>query len=190
MSRRYGKSATVTGSLVDEHGRPIRGAIVEVSSVAAVRGAAAVSGRALVTGADGGFRYTASGKSASRQLRFTYRYENPGDIVAADSLELHVKAGVKLGVKLKGAIVRYSGRVLSGPMPRAGKVVILQGRVKGAAWQTFASRRAKGKGGFKGTYRLKVRRPGTRLQFRARVLTEAGYPYLSVTGRAVTRRVK
>ena len=190
LARKYGKNVVVTGSLVDEHGRPIRGAVVEVSSVAAVRGAAAVNGKALVTGPDGGFRYTASAKTASRQLRFAYRYENPGEVVAADSLELHVKAAVKLGVKIKGSIVRYSGRVLSQPMPRAGKVVILQGRVKGASWQTFASRRARGKGAFKGTYRLKVRRPGTRLQFRARVLTEAGYPYLSVSGRTVTRVVR
>lgn len=190
LSRKYGKNALVTGSLVDEHGRPIRGAVVEVSSVAAVRGAAAVAGKAVVTGADGGFRYTASAKAASRQLRFTYRYENPGEVVAADSLELHVRAGVKLAVTLRGSLVRYRGRVLSGPMPRAGKVVILQGRVRGATWQTFASRRARGRGTFKGTYRLKVRRPGTRLQFRARVLTEAGYPYLSVTGRAVTRVVR
>ena len=190
LSRKYGRNALVTGSLVDEHDRPIRGAVIEVSSVAAVRGAAPVAGKAVVTGADGGFRYTASGRAASRQLRFTYRYENPGEVVAADSLELHVKAGVKLAVTLRGSLVRYGGRVLSGPMPRAGKVVILQGRVKGASWQTFASRRARGKGTFRGTYRLKVRRPGTRLQFRARVLTEAGYPYLSVTGRAVTRVVR
>lgn len=190
LARTYGKSAVVGGSLVDEDGRPIRGAVIEVSSVAAVRGAAPVAGKAIVTGADGGFRYTASAKTASRQLRFAYRYANPGEVVAADSLELHVKAAVKLGVKLKGSLVRYRGRVLSGPMPRSGKVVILQGRVKGARWQTFASRRARGKGGFRGTYRLKVRRPGTRLQFRARVLTEAGYPYLSVTGRAVTRVVR
>lgn len=190
LSRRYGKSAAVVGTLTDEHGRPIRGAVVEVSSVAAVRGAAPVAGKALVTGPDGGFRYKASARTASRMLRFAYRYENPGEIVAGDSLELHVKAAVKLAVRLQGAVVRYSGRVLSGPIPATGKLVILQGRVKGAGWQTFATRRARGRGTFRGRYRLKVRRPGTRLQFRARVLTEAGYPYLSTTGRAVTRTVR
>jgi hypothetical protein len=190
LTSKYGKSRTVVGRLTDEHGRPITGAVVEVSSIAAMRGAGEVAGKALTTAADGSFRYVASGKSASRTLRFVYRYENPGSIVAEDSLQLAVKAAVKLSVKITGARVTYSGRVLSGPIPKSGKLVVIQGRVRGSSWQTFATRTAKGKGAFKGAYRLKVRSRGTRLQFRARVLTEAGYPYASVNGRTITRKVR
>jgi hypothetical protein len=80
--------------------------------------------------------------------------------------------------------------VLSGSTPRGGKLVVLQGRVRGGRWQTFATRRARRGGAFRGAYRLKVRRPGVRLQFRARAVAEAGWPYLEATSRVVTRRVK
>jgi hypothetical protein len=97
---------------------------------------------------------------------------------------------VRLSVALRGAAVTYRGTVLSGPMPRGGKLVILQGRVKGKAWQTFASRRARAGGRFSGKYRLKLRVPGRKLQFRARVVAESGFPYLAGVSRAVTRTVR
>ena len=186
----FGQAVTATGRLVDEHGAPIRNAIVDVSSVATVRGAAAVAAQPAVTGADGTFTYRIDARASSRTLRFVYRYLRAGDVVSEASLGLRVRAAVRLAVRLKGAVVRYSGRVLSGPIPRAGKLVVLQGRVRGARWQTFASRRARGRGAFRGLYRLKVRRPGVRLQFRARVVAESGWPYLEATSKPVTRRVK
>ncbi|HEX2086441.1 MAG TPA: hypothetical protein VHF89_12215, partial [Solirubrobacteraceae bacterium] len=143
----FGRGAAITGRLVDEHGRPIRNAIVDVSATAAVRGAAAVPAQPAVTGGDGAFTYRVDGRASSRTLRFTYRYLRAGDVVADASLVLKVRARVRLSVRLRGAVVRYSGRVLSGSMPRSGKVVVLQGRVAGGRWQTFASRRASKRSG-------------------------------------------
>jgi hypothetical protein len=95
-----------------------------------------------------------------------------------------------MSVKLRGSVASYRGQVLAGAMPKSGKLVIVQGRAKGGSWQTFASRRA-GKGGvFKGRYRLKVRRPGRKLQFRVRVLAESGWNYTGVTSKPVTRTVR
>ncbi|HEV2815148.1 MAG TPA: hypothetical protein VGW10_17975 [Solirubrobacteraceae bacterium] len=187
---KFGQGTTVTGRLVDEHDRPIRNAIVDVHATPALRGAAAAPAQPAVTGSDGAFTYRVDGRASSRALRFTYRYLRAGDVVADAALTLRVRAAIRLSVKLRGIAVRYSGRVLSGQVPKAGKLVVLQGRVRGGRWQTFATRRAKGRGTFRGAYRLKVRRPGVRLQFRARAVAESGWPYLEATSRTVTRRVK
>jgi hypothetical protein len=186
----YGKGAVVAGRLVDESGRPIRGATVEVLEVASARGARPVSRPAVVTGEDGRFTYVVSRKASSSTLRFSYAAARGGEPVAQDELELRVSAAVRLSVRLRGTLVSYRGTVLSGPMPAGGKLVIVQGRAKGQPWQTFASRRARRGGTFKGRYRLKVRNPGRKLQFRARVVGESGYPYLAANSRAVTRTVR
>jgi len=186
----FGRSAVIVGRLVDEAGRPIRGATVEVAETVRVRGARGTAGPSVQTGPDGSFRYTVTRRASNRRLVFAYRHVRGGEVVTQDDLELDVRPGVRLRVSLAGAVVRYRGQVLAGAMPRTGKVVVLQGRVAGGRWQTFATRRARGAGRFRGRYRLNVRRPGQRLQFRARVLAESGWPYLAATSRVVTRRVR
>jgi hypothetical protein len=186
----YGRTITVRGRLVDDAGRPIQDAIVEVLETPARSGARAAAGRSAVTAADGSFVHRADGRAGSRTLTFLYRYERGGPVVARADLRLTVRAGVTLSVSLKGSVARYSGRVRAGFLPRGGKLVILQGRAKGGSWQTFASRRASRNGVFTGRYRLKVRRPGKQLQFRARVLTESGWNFASATSKTVTRRVR
>lgn len=187
----FGRSSVVEGRLADEEGRPIRDAIVDVASVVATRGARPASLQAAVTGADGSFRYAVAGRSATRSLTFAYRHLRGGAVTSSATLALRVRAGVKLAVRLRGTAVRYSGRVLAASLPKTGKLVVVQGRAKGGRWQTFASRRAKTKKGtFSGRYRLKVRRPGTRLQFRVRVVGESGWPYAAATSKVVTRTVR
>jgi hypothetical protein len=186
----YGRTLVAVGKLVDPSGRPIRAAIVDVTETPALKGAKAASGAPAVTGDDGSFRYTATSSAGTRSLTFSYRFQRQGAVVAQADLALTVKAGVKLAVKLKGIVASYTGRVLAGAMPKGGKLVIVQGRAKGGSWQTFASRRASKAGAFKGKYRLKVRRPGKKLQFRVRVISESGWNYAAVTSKAVTRTVK
>ena len=193
LTVRYGQGAVAEGRVVDEAGRPIGGAVVGVAAVTSVRGAKPVDRPAVVTGDDGRFTYAADRRARSETIRFSYAAERGGKPVAIDELELRVTAAVRLAVKLRGALVSYRGVVASGPMPRGGKLVIVQGRVRGKAWQTFATRRARGTGGagrFSGRYRLKLRVPGRKLQFRARVVAEAGYPYLAAVSRAVTKTVR
>jgi hypothetical protein len=187
----YGRNAGVRGRLVDESGRPIRNAIVDVVETRALRGAKPVPGRPVVTDGDGAFTYRATSKPGTRTVSFTYRYQRAGAVVTQANLALTVRAAVRLSVKLRGIVARYSGRVVAGSMPRGGKLVIVQGRAKGGSWQTFASRRASKKNGtFKGRYRLKIRRPGKKLQFRVRVLGESGWNFASATSKTVTRQVR
>ena len=91
---------------------------------------------------------------------------------------------------LRGRVVRFSGKVLSGPIPKAGKRVQMEGRSPGSAWTTFKNLRTDKKGRFSGTYRLRVRRPGVVLKVRAIVPSETGYGYLGSRSRAVTLRVR
>jgi hypothetical protein len=142
----------------------------------------------LTTGPDGVFEYTVP-RGPSRRLTFTYRRTVGDATPVVQQLKLRVQASATLHVALKGVQVRYRGRVLSKPLPRRGKLVEIQGRAPGAAWKTFATRRATRRGEFSGTYRLRVHRPGVRLQFRVHVPSEAGYPYVAHTGAAQTHVV-
>ncbi len=186
----FGGRAVVTGRLVDEAGRGISGAAITVAETTAVRGAAAQARPAVTTGADGRFTYRVAARRSSRTVRFAYAYERGGAAVAQAEMVVRVRAAASLAVTLRGVDVRYRGRVVSGPMPANGKLVIVQGRAKGGAWQTFASPRTNRAGAFTGRYRLKVRNPGRKLQFRVRVVTESGFAYLAGTSRTVTRTVR
>ena len=185
----HGRRVTITGRLMDEHGRPVRHAVVEPTEAVALRGGAARPGQPAITRSDGGFTYTVAA-GASRRLRFAYRYRKDGSVVSEAGLRLKVRGGVRLAATLRGTAVTYRGTVISRPLPRGRKLVIVQGRAAGGRWQTFASRRTNKAGVFSGRYRLKIRRPGARLKFRARAVAEAGWPYLAGTSRAVTRKVR
>lgn len=117
----------------------------------------------------------------------TIRLCGPG---VSASLTLLVKARVSLKVRIsRGGLLRYSGRVSTGQIPKGGKIVAIQGKA-GPSWQTFALRRTDRTGRFKGRYRLRVVIPGTRLKFRVRVPSEAGYPFVGVVSKAQAKRVR
>ncbi len=106
-------------------------------------------------------------------------------------LRVRVRAASTLKASLRGTLLRFSGRVLSRPLPAAGKRVIIK-----AAHRAIAGRRFPtsvfariGADGFREAYRLRAYRPGVRLRFRVKVPTARSYPYLSYTGRSVTVRV-
>lgn len=139
----------------------------------------------------GSLRTSASGtfteRFRARHGNGTIRICGPG---VAKSLTLRVKAKVSLKVRISNwGLVRYSGRVAGGSIPKGGKIVAIQGKA-GPSWQTFALRRTDKKGHFKGRYRLRVVRPASKLKFRVRVPSEAGYPFVGVVSKAQTKRVR
>jgi hypothetical protein len=75
-------------------------------------------------------------------------------------------------------------------MPRGGKKIYIQGRARGGAWQRFAARRTNAAGRFAGRYRLRVRRPGIKLQFRVEIPRQKGYAYAAQVGSPVTKTVR
>ncbi|HUR87270.1 MAG TPA: hypothetical protein VMY78_18220 [Solirubrobacteraceae bacterium] len=180
----YRKRVTVRGRLVTVAGDPVQGAPISIvqRSVASGR----VKTLAATTTADGSFTYVIPHATTPRSLRIEYA----ADPAISRTLNLRVKAAARFDVSLRGVVVRYGGRVLSRPLRKAGTIVNVQGRAPGAAWKTFARRRADRKGDFGGTYRLRVRRPGVRLQFRVVVPRQSGYPFGTFVGRPVSRIVR
>lgn len=148
-----------------------------------VRGSKVTALGSLRTSAGGTF----SEAFRSRHGGGTIQLCGPG---VATALTLRVKAKVTFKVKLsRWGLVRYSGRVATGQIPKGGKIVAIQGKA-GSSWQTFALRRTDRTGRFKGRYRLRVVIPGAKLKFRVRVPSEAGYPFVGVVSKAVTKRVR
>ena len=87
-----------------------------------------------------------------------------------------------------GSTVRFSGRLLGGRVPRAGKLVELQARV-GASWRTFATVRSDRRGRVRHVRRFAPASAGRTYLIRLRVRRESAYPFETGTSRAVAVRV-
>jgi hypothetical protein len=187
---KFGRRVWVRGRLTGTSGKAIAGARIRVIERAPT-GAASPTEASVSTDQNGKFTYVVSGRRPSRAITFSY-FARPGDATPSASrrLQIAVRASSTLRVSLRGVKVRYSGRVLSRPLPRGGTRVYMEGRASGGAWQRFAVRRADGHGRFSGAYRLRVRRPGVKLQFRVVVPKQAGYPFAAGTGVVQTRTVR
>ena len=186
----FRRRVTVRGRLTTDAGAGIGSARVEVIENP-VFGLGAATQRTTTTRANGTFSFRIAARGMSRSLVLRYRPVLSDPSVAANvRLRLKVAAAGSLRVGLRGTRVSYGGRVASKPLPRGGKLIHIQGRAAGGAWTTFATKRTNGSGAFSGSYRLRVRRPGVRLQFRFRIPEEPRYPYAAGTGPVVTRVVR
>ncbi len=178
----FGRHVSIRGRLTGAGRSGIGGAPIDVFERAT--GAPEVALGSARTRADGTFSYTLEGRQPSRSVRLAY------GATSAPLLRVRVRAASTLKASLHGTIVRFSGRVLSQPLPKRGTPVILQGNAPGYTWTPFANLRTDRRGRFAGRYRLPVRRPGVKLQIRVRVPTQRGYPYLGYTGRPVVLTVR
>lgn len=182
------KAVKVQGRLTTAAGAPIAAARIDVAET--IKGAKSSTARNVMTAADGRFTFTSS-RRPSRVVRFAYRPAlGRGTVTATRRLRIYVPAAASFRVRLRGTLVTYSGRLLTRPVPPRGKAIRVEGRAAGGAWTRFAMKRTNKSGRFSGRYRLRVRRPGVRLQFRLRIPTQAGYPYAAGTGHALTRTVR
>lgn len=185
----FGRRVTLTGRLSTASNVAIGGAILAVLERRGQRGAREKTIGRAQTRADGRFSFRLAARRPSRTLRVAFR-PSVGSQALSSVVRLRVRAAASLRVSLRGARIRFAGRVLSAPIPADGKRVVLQGRAPGFTWAPFASVRTDRKGRFAGTFRLTARRPGVTLQIRAVVPTEPGYPYLSYQSRPTGVRVR
>jgi len=183
LTTAYGKRVSISGRLTDSSGRALRNAQVQVQHRLAIAGADTRDRGVVSTDGDGRWSYSLRKNVSSRDLKFRY-----GSSSAV--LRLKVRAAAVFRVSLGGTLVRYGGRVLSKPLPNRKMRVFVQGRAKGASWQTFATPRANRRGRFSGRYRLRVRRPGVTLQFRVRVRAARDYPFAPGSSGALSRVVR
>ena len=163
----YGRRVTVRGRLTRGSQPVAAGTRIEVLERLDRRGARERSTRSALTKSDGSFSIGLATSRPSRVVRLAYRPVG-GATVVSRALRLRVTAALRVRASLRGRAVSFSGRVLSGPMPKGGKRVQMEGRSPGSAWTPFKTLRTDKRGRFSGRYRLRVRRPGVVLENQGR----------------------
>ncbi len=85
-----------------------------------------------------------------------------------------------------GSSIYFSGGLPGGPIPKDGKLVVLEARSPGGPWLEFNVIRSSARGRFHASYRFKFAGPA-KYQFRVLCEAEADYPY--ATGASPVVRV-
>ena len=184
------RRAILTGKLADQAGRPISGATLDVFTRTTVPSSRELASRhGPVTRVSGHFTLRMGRRATSRDIRVAYRsHANDTAPVVQRTLHLRVRARLRLGVRphraRAGTVVRFNGRLLSLPIPRRGKQIVLQGRVGRGRWQNFDVVRTDRRGRFHAHYRFRTGARGV-YAFRAVSRFEAAYPYIAGRSRAV-----
>lgn len=201
-SVRYGRAINIIGRLLTPSGEPIVGASLDVLERVKLRGEAARRVATVRTDRRGFFRYVTT-RGPSRSFSIGYQAVLPATLDGRPAVEydarqqvvLEVSAGVRMAVSPRVArnlqTLRFGGRLLGGPMPRRGRVVLIQAQVKRSkkvSWQTFLTLRTDRKGRFAGRYRLTRSVGATGYRFRAVVPRGEDYPY--ATGASRVSKVK
>lgn len=174
---RPGRRATIVGRLLDGAGNGVGGARLGAAWRVAGRGWVARPG--VRTDPDGRFVYVLPA-GPSREVRFTYfafsdsRGVVLSNVVRADALApLAIRADRR---RTSGArVVRLSGRVGGGPIPRGGLLVTLEGWQRGWGWRAFRTVRTDRAGRWATRYRFRL--PSGRFGFRALLPRQGAFPY-------------
>ncbi len=196
-SVRYGRAINIVGRLLTPSGEAIEGASLDVLARVKLRGESARRVATVRTDRRGFFKYTTA-PGPSRTFDIGYKAVLPPtlagrpavDYDARQQVVLEVSAGVRMAVRPRVArnlqTLRFVGRLLGRPLPRRGRVVLIQAQVKRlrrVSWQTFLTLRTDRKGRFTGKYRLTRSVGATGYRFRAVVPRGEDYPYGSGASR-------
>jgi hypothetical protein len=189
LASRYGHVETILGRLTGADGVPIAAAQVNVLSRAEYAGAQTAAIAGVRTDANGRFTLRLPSDTASRTLSFQYSAQLGSPPVVTKTLSLSVRAGVALSIAPRTAHVAssiyFSGRLRGGPIPKGGKLVVLEARSPGGPWLEFNVIRSDARGRFHASYRFKFAGPA-RYQFRALCEAEADYPFATGASHVVT----
>jgi hypothetical protein len=181
LSGRYGAPHTIEGRLTGPEGRGIAGAEVEVGELPAYAGATTRALAATRTDAGGRWSLVLPRGLSSCRLRIAYR-SHLGDAlpVATRTLSLTVPAALRLRVAPRTAsstgAIRFSGRLLGGPIPPGGKQLVLEARSPGGPWIEFHVIRTGAHARFGYLYRFRLPGPAS-YQFRVLCEQEADFPF-------------
>jgi hypothetical protein len=190
LTSTFSRREQITGRLTNSSGAPIAGARIELSATPAFAGAAALAMTGARTRSDGTFALTLPAHLSSRTVRLTYRASaNEPSPVATATLRLAVQAPVSLAISPRlthqGGTIRFSGRLLAGPIPRGGKPLILEARSGRGAWIQFHVVRSDRLGRYRSSYRFRFPGPA-RYSFRVVCESEADYPFATGASPTVT----
>lgn len=187
----YGQLVRVRGRLTSPEGNPLQD--LEVQAVSQVADGVTPP-RVIATvksSRTGRFSFLVrKGPSRSIQVRYAGAPQVRG-VTRAVQLSVRAKTTVRPNRRsfVNGEAVRFRGAIKTGRIPKAGKLVELQVRVRNK-WRTFATTRS----GPRGTWRYDYRFDGTSgnltYRFRARIPRESGYPFVTGDSRTVRVRVR
>jgi hypothetical protein len=183
LTSAFGQAHTVLGRLTGPDGRPIVGALIDVSEQPASAGARPLALPGVHTDSSGRFSVSLPRSVPSGALRLGYR-SHLGDTlpVCTRTLALSVRAALSLHiaprVSAAGQTIHFSGRLLGGPVPAGGKQLILEARSPGTRWIEFNVIRSDADGAFHATYRFRLPGPVS-YSFRVLCPYEADYPFLA-----------
>lgn len=184
----FGRRQTVVGRLVNGGGAPIQGAAIEVLATPSVPGGTPVAMASPRTQADGSFTLKLPAALSSRTLCLAYGPTPGGPAQATRTLSLKVHAGIALAISPRvvsvGHGISFRGRLLAGPVPPAGKQLVLEARSAGSGWLEFKVIRTNARGRFRAKYRFKFPGPAN-YSFRVLSEVESDYPFAAGTSNVV-----
>lgn len=181
----HGRRTTIAGQLTDASGTGIANA--RLGAAWRVTGRGWVARPGVTTGADGRFVYQLP-PGPSRAVRFTYfAFSDARAVELSNVVHVDVRAPMEITAgprRVTGArVVRLSGHVGGGAIPRGGAIVTLQGFQRGWGWRTFRTVRTDRRGRWSSRYRFRL--ASGRFGFRALVPQQSGYPFVASRSSAV-----
>ncbi len=181
LTSTFARREAIVGRLTGPSGAPIAGAQIELSATPAFAGAAAVAMKGARSRSDGTFTVTLPDHLSSRAIHLAYRaQQGEARPAATRTLRLAVRAPLTLKISPhashQGATIRFTGRLLAGPIPSGGKPLILEARSGHGAWIQFHVSRTDRRGRYHSSYRFRFPGPA-RYRFRVVCEAEADYPF-------------
>jgi hypothetical protein len=187
LTTSYGRRERIEGRLTGLAGAPIVGAQIALAATPQATGAHSVAMRDVTTGPDGEFDVELPPGLSSRGVTLSYVARiGEARASASTTLELAVRAPVSLRIAPRevsvGHTIRFSGRLLSGPVPAGGKSLVLEARSGGGRWIEFDVIRTGAHGRYGAHYTFKFPGPAA-YQFRVVCEHEADYPFAAGASR-------
>ena len=181
---KHGRTIRLSGFLANADGQPIDGATIEALEKRPEGGL--VTAGLATTGTDGKFHYVVK---ATRNREMVFRYGGSrriGSATADFMVLVPANTSIRPGRRrlLNGQQVLFTGRVITRPLPSAGKLVEMQAYFRGR-WRTFSTVRAGGGGRWRFLYRFGGTVGRVTYRFRARLPAEGGYPFIGGNSRVV-----
>src|SRR5436190_5196409 len=185
----FGRRNAIVGRLTGPGGAPIPGATIDLTATPAYPGARPVVIAGPRTRSDGRFSVVLPGGLSSRRVCVGYRSAGAGPQQAVTRiLTLGVRAGVALTISPRvtsvGRSIAFRGRLRAGPVPAAGKQLVLEARSAGSGWIQFKVVRTSRSGRFRASYRFRFPGPAD-YRFRALSEPESDYPFAAGSSNVV-----
>jgi len=185
----FGRRNAIVGRLSGPGGAPIAGATIDLTATPAYPGAKPVVIAGPRTRSDGRFSVVLPGGLSSRRVCVGYRSPGAGPQQAVTrTLTLGVRAGIALTISPRvtrvGRSIAFHGRLRAGPVPPAGKQLVLEARSAGSGWIQFKVVRTSRSGRFRASYRFRFPGPAD-YRFRALSEPESDYPFAAGSSNVV-----